>query len=505
MQHFTFLEKIQDNFRLHGDHNAFFIKGAFYKYRDLAGKVADVQAALSGLSGSERNIGVVLNDDLETYASILALWFTGLTFVPVNPGFPAERNRNIREQVGMKTILYSSMKGMDETVFSGCKTIDTKNLTGSGRDLPVLSPPEPEADLYILFTSGSTGIPKGVRISRSNLDAFVRDFIAYPSYHFTRDDRFLQIYDLSFDASIHCYVVPLTIGASVYTVPQDEIKFLSAYKLMLNHQLTFVKMPPSTLSFLRPYLPAVSLPHLKYCLLGGEAFPSMLAREWEPCVPNALIQNVYGPTEATINCMIYDWNGEKGSRKEYNGTVSIGRAFGSNIAVVADKSHKHVKPFETGELMIGGKQVSPGYWRNEELDREAFTGMDYRGKMTRFYRTGDMVTIDEEGDIMFLNRRDEQLQVQGYRVEPGEIEQMARTCLNGMNVVAMGKESRGGGMKLYLFVEGDPIDQMPLMHYLENHLPRYMIPGKIFVLKEFPRLVSGKLDRRALYQKIPEE
>ena len=295
------------------------------------------------------------------------------------------------------------------------------------------------------------------------------------------------------------------MGACVYTVPQDEIKYLAAYKIMLEQKLTFAAMPPSTLYYLRPYFPSIHLPDLKYSLLGGEPFPEELAAGWEHCVPHAIIQNIYGPTEVAINCLIYDWNGPRGTRKAHNGTVSIGKPFGTNVARVLNDRMEPVKPFETGELWMGGGQVSPGYWNNQEPDRKAFSGINYRGRTMRFYRTGDMVTIDGEGDIMFLNRRDEQVQVQGYRVEPGEIEQIARKHLDGMNVVAMGIENRPGEMKLYLLVEGEKIDQKSLMQFLSDRLPHYMVPAKVVVLSEFPRLVSGKLDRKALFQIVKVE
>jgi len=320
------------------------------------------------------------------------------------------------------------------------------------------------------------------------MPAFVRDFIGYPAYAFTQEDRFLQIYDLSFDASVHCYTVPLALGASVYTVPPDGIKYLAAYKLMEEQKLTFVKMPPSTLSYLRPYFSSVRLPHLMYCLLGGEAFPAALAAEFEPCIPNALIQNVYGPTEITVNCLIYDWNIPGGKRKELNGIASIGRGFGSNSILID----------ESGELLVAGEQVSPGYWNNPALDERAFRLVESDGEMLTYYCTGDMVSLDDEGDVMYLGRNDEQVQVRGYRVELGEIESLARSFLGGNNVMAFGIEEHAGEMQIYLAVESASTDVEALREHMSKQLPSYMIPGKIVSIPLFPSLVSGKMDRKAI-------
>lgn len=502
MEHFNFLKLILSNLNTHPDRNAFYIKGAYYTYGELAGLIAEIQSALSDLPDRELYTGVYLGDDIQTYASVLALWLSGRAFVPINPLWPGTRNRSIADQLNLKHILHSK-EIRDRRLLSRCRTINTGNLDLNSGKTPALARFPRERDLYVLFTSGSTGIPKGVRISAGNLDAFIRDFIGYPVYSFTPEDRFLQIYDLSFDASLPCYVVPLVAGSCIYTVPAEGIKYLAAYKLIQDHRLTFIKMTPSVLSYLRPYFPSIRLEDVKYCLLGGEAFPSRLARKWEKCVPNALIQNVYGPTETTIICSIYDWNRQGSGRKEFNGIVSIGKVYGTNRAVVIREDQHIAEAGETGELLIAGDQLSPGYWNDPGLNEQCFVELECAGKTSRFYRTGDLVMMDSDGDLMYLGRNDDQVQVQGYRVELGEIEKYAMEFTGGKNVVAMGKDKETGEMKLYLFVESEMTDFRPLSGYLKKHLPAYMIPSEIIAVREFPRLVSGKMDRKALIQFIP--
>jgi acyl-CoA synthetase (AMP-forming)/AMP-acid ligase II len=157
-----------------------------------------------------------------------------------------------------------------------------------------------------------------------------------------------------------------------------------------------------------------------------------------------------------------------------------------------------------GELIIAGDQVSPGYWNNRELNQRAFVDRVVDGKSRRFYRTGDMVVMDKEGDLMFLGRNDDQVQVRGYRVELGEIESLARQFLEGKSVMAAGIAPEPGEMELFLAVESDPMDQGPLKKHLEMHLPPYMVPGKVIFIQQFPRLVSGKLDRRAIQEQLAQ-
>jgi len=502
MAHFDFLKRILHHLETSPGRKAFYMAGTWYTYGELSGLIAEVQSLVTASGIEPSHVGVYLADDLHTYASILALWMSGKAFVPLNPIFPPARNRKIMEQLNLKMLLHSREIGQDRLT-PGCHTLHTGDLDYQSARNPVMQSFNRDKDAYVLFTSGSTGNPKGVRISFRNLNAFVRDFLDHPAYSFEAGDRFLQMYDLSFDGSIPCYAVPLAVGASVYTVPAAGIKYLTAYKLILEQKLTFVKMPPSTLSYLRPHFDSIRLPEVKYCLFGGEAFPSLLAREWESCVPNALIQNVYGPTEAAIISLICDWNGIRGQKKELQGIVSIGKPTGTNIIRVTGDDDLEVMQGLTGELLISGEQLSPGYWNEPDLNERAFVNLEHEGAMRQFYRTGDLVSMDEEGDVMYLGRNDEQVQVRGYRVELREIEVVARTYLEGLNVMAFGKEQAAGEMKIFLVIESGEMNPDPLRNHLENQLPPYMIPEKVIFMTDFPRLVSGKLDRKAISDQVP--
>ena len=289
---YSLVEEILNRFDDLPESTAFHIGETNYSYLELKIECVNISKLISASSAnSEKVIGILSFDDLKTYASLLACWFTGKTYVPLNPASPAARNNDIISDAGIKTILASQDIEANRAKFSTTSIIDSSDQSSGKQEF---SPSLPKAtDLaYILFTSGSTGKPKGVSISHGNLNSFIHHFIN-SGYKISHKDRFLQIYDLSFDASVHCFSVPLSIGASVYTVPPNEIKYLYAFKLMRDHKLSFVKMPPSTLAYLKPYFDKIKLDNLRYCLLGGEAFSAQLARDWKSCVPNALIQNVY--------------------------------------------------------------------------------------------------------------------------------------------------------------------------------------------------------------------
>lgn len=487
------LPTIAENLRKFSSRTAFCIQGREYTYREFSGRISGISEALRQRHiPVQAPVGVVTADRLETYASIFALWFNRLIFVPLSPANPAERNRNMMQQTDMRHILAFDQGEAERVVGKeGIELIETRGLA-SGRPAKPAGDSRGEGLLYILFTSGSTGTPKGVPISRNNLDAFVRAFFRI-GYDLNEEDRFLQVFDFTFDVSVQSYVLPLYLGAGVYTVPQEGVKFLAALKVLKEHQVTFAKLVPSTLQFFKPYFGRIQLPHLRYSLFSGEALPEDVTREWARCVPNAVIENHYGPTEATIDCLYQRW--EEGSSPAYNGIVAIGGLYDGIEALIADKEGRVAPPGQKGELWVSGDQVTPGYWKNEAKNRESFAFRD--GK--RYYKTGDIVFQDEQGTFLYCGRMDNQLQIQGYRVELGEVEHHVKQAIKRNIVVDSYLEK--GVLSLVLFVEGMAEgEKAEIGARLRQKLPHYMVPSKIVAAGAFPRTISGKTDRKKLLE-----
>jgi D-alanine--poly(phosphoribitol) ligase subunit 1 len=495
------LERIRESFERFPERNAFYIRKHYHSYRELAVKISSIRRSISSWQLEKGSlIGVMTHDDLETYASIFSIWFEGHVFVPISSRNPADRNGSLIDQTGLIYILSSRNDS------SNVPRIHISKLKSS--ELPVseeidLHFPELRGDdlLYILFTSGSTGVPKGVMLSRSNFDNFLENFIGI-GYELSGEDRFLQIYDLSFDASLHCYVLPLCFGACVYTVPQDEVKYTYALKLMRDNELTFAKMPPSTIAYLRSFFKDIKLEKLRYSLFGGEPLYADIAMEWLQCIPNARMQNVYGPTEATINCTYYDCGPGKVALKSFNGIVCIGKTFGDSKAMIVDESGEPVADGTRGELCISGSQVTEGYYNNQVKTASAFIQYTVAHESLKFYKTGDMVMRDPDGDILYIGRIDNQVQIQGFRVEMGEIESHARKFPNTGQLAAVAIPNDVGNMQVYLIMENfsGPVEE--LKEYLRDKLPSYMWPSKIILVTEFPKTVGGKIDRKALSEFI---
>jgi len=485
-------QKLKNSIFLNNERPAFFINGLYYSYLDFAKSVSKIKLAIDQtIPENEKIIGVITNDDLETYASIIALWFSGKAYVPINVDNPMDRNENIILQAGVTTIIDSS----SISSFSFFNLIKSSQLPESISELTLMSVSDDEL-VYILFTSGTTGIPKGVPISRLNLIAFVEAFDNM-NLIVNENDRCLQMFELTFDLSVFSFLIPLLNGACVFTIPKDKIKYSYIFELMEEQKLTVSLMVPSMLHYLRNYFNEINLPLMKYSMFCGEALPLDIAKEWSNCLPNAAIYNLYGPTEDTIFCTQYAFN-KNLINKTYHGVLSIGQVIKGTFSIIIDENNNPLSNGEIGQLCLGGSQITPGYWKNEEKNNESFFYINYEGEVHRFYKTGDLCICDEQGDLLYLGRIDFQTKIQGFRVELSEIEFHAKIFLGKKNLVAIAFTDLIGNTEVGLAIESNEFNIDSLVDYLKFKLPVYMIPKSIIFSNGFPLNINGKVDRKEL-------
>lgn len=483
------LEQVVDSIARFSDRNAFCIANRFYTYQEFGQQISSVRTALHNAQHINRKVGLVINDDIQTYASIFALWMEGECYVPLHPHWPKERCLDICSQVEIDLILDSSEGSRYSD--ANCLVLNTSALSFVEDNLVSKASVSDEELAYVLFTSGSTGRPKGVPLTRRNLASFANAFFCL--YSLDENDRCLQCFDLSFDLSIMSYLIPLLRGACVYVVSSEGVKYVQIGSLIERHKLTFALMAPSTIKYLQPYFDEMDCSSLKVSLFCGEALHLDVTEKWAQCASNAIIENVYGPTEDTIWCSTYRFN-RQGVTKAYNGVISIGKPMKNCGMAIFDENQNICKTGDLGELCLSGEQLTPGYLNNPEKNAAAFFIKDG----VRWYRTGDLCFQDEDGDIMYSGRLDHQAKIQGFRVEMGEIEFHAREYLAGPNVVCLAYDNKEGLTEIAMFIESEKQPTDKLIAYMKTKMPIYMIPTKVYFVPIFQLNGNAKIDKNIL-------
>jgi amino acid adenylation domain-containing protein len=503
-----------------GDCRAISVGGKEVSYADLAHRAMSLSATVRRASPStEVPLTAVLAYRSETaYAAILGALLAGHGYVPLNPTFPIDRTRLMLERSKCRSLIVDArcepqleklLAGVSLPLMIICP--DETDIAELAEKLPkhqVIGAPEladaaewkprnidVNSIAYLLFTSGSTGQPKGVMVSHANVLHYV-DYMTR-RYGIEKSDRLSQTFDLTFDLSAHDLFVTWAKGACLCVPTQKQMIKPGAF--INEARLTAWFSVPSTAIFMRRLgeLKPGLYPNLRLSLFCGEALPVEVVRDWSAAAPNSIIENVYGPTELTIGCTTYRWDNQTSPAECEQGIVPIGESFEDMEALIVDEDLREVGVGCEGELIMTGPQLSKGYWCDEEKTKRAFVSV--KGREGVYYRTGDRVRRSAPNrPLVYLGRMDNQIKVLGHRVELGEVEAVVRSLSGVDAVVALGWPNGSSADRIELFLEADRFDTQPLMDQLKTKLPSYMVPQRIRLLRRFPLNPNGKYDRRAL-------
>jgi amino acid adenylation domain-containing protein len=350
---------------------------------------------------------------------------------------------------------------------------------------------------YILFTSGSTGQPKGIGITPANLSAYLdhatRAFGVHPG------DRASQMFELTFDLSVHDMFVTW-LGGGLLCVPPAGTTLAPA-RFIIDEGITHWFSVPSTAAMLSKFrmLREGVFPSLKQSLFCGEALPASIAAQWHKAAPNSSLWNLYGPTEATIAITAYRWTPDQMDNPQRD-VVPIGCPFsGHRVRIVADGVD--VERCKAGELCLGGPQVALGYLSDPIKTAGAFVVLEPSSEAMVWYRTGDLVRQDDHGIIHYLGRLDSQIQLHGHRVELGEVEGALRIASSGRTCAVITWPPQQATVEsLIAFVEGigSTDDATALRQSCADLIPDYMVPSRIIYVATMPLNPNGKIDRKSL-------
>lgn len=482
-------------------------------------------AIIAGVGRRPERVGLLAYRSEVAYTGTLAALFAGATFVPLNPTFPPEKTAAMISQADLDALIVDQTCrpqlaalpadltklcivvpefAASEIPAVGARVVDKHELESSGA-LESPMPLTPEDTAYLLFTSGSTGVPKGVPVTHGNAVYFMD--VMSRRYGIRPEDRFSQTFDQTFDLSVFDLFMAWSNGASVYAM--SPVDLLSPTKFINRNNITVWFSVPSVPAQMlrRNTLSPDSMPTLRLSLFCGEPLPQRSAEAWQQAAPNSTLENLYGPTELTIACLVHRWDPVDSPALCRNGVVPIGRPYEGLMAMVVDDQLKPVAEGETGELCVAGPQTTPGYWKAPEITAQRFVTLPTsRHETRRFYRTGDLVARLSGGDYVFLGRADQQIKVLGHRVELGEIEAVLRADANVEHAVAFGLPlGTTSADSVIAFVSGNNPDTDVLLALAKSALPPYIVPRHIYTVAEMPLNANGKVDRRALQERLTSE
>jgi amino acid adenylation domain-containing protein len=497
----------------------------------LTNQVAGVLRA-KGVTPGDR-IGMYVSKSLASLVSIFGILKTGASYVPLDPNAPAQRLAFIIRDSGISILLTSTAKmvGVLEmfpsdsdcplrTIVQIDCDVTTEHQSQGSQALAgveivpwnevIVQPAIPlpqnlaiETDTaYILYTSGSTGTPKGVMISHRNSLTFVN--WAVECVGLTAEDRVSSHAPLHFDLSIFDIFSSCQVGATIILVPEGSATFpVQLTKLIERERITVWYSVPSVLTLLVLYgsLAAHDLSCLRTIIFAGEVFPVKYLRRLMAALPQARYLNWYGPTETNV-VTSYEVTSLEPERTT---PIPIGKACTNTEVFAVDSAGKRVTtPGETGELFVRGPSLMQGYWGHPDKTAKVMIPNTFQPHFNEHvYKTGDIVTLDANGDYLYLGRQDGMIKTRGYRVELGEIEAViyGHPGIQEVAVLPVPDDVLGNRLHAVISVyEGIVLTREEILAFCSKQLPRYMIPDEIEFREMLPKTSTGKTDRVSLAQ-----
>ena len=508
----------------HPEQNALIHQGRSITYSDLETQSNLLGNLLLSLPSAKcERIGIYLNRGIDSIVSAMGALKAGAIYVPIDPQSPVRRLKYIISHCGIRTILTEQNRITNlEEAFSEASPLKNIVVMDAAKALP-LSAVAPniiawkqasmnfdareqavntiDADpAYILFTSGSTGSPKGVTLSHLNALTFINS--AFKFFQITKDDRLSNICPLHFDMSVFDIFLAIKAAATTVIVPETSAIFpVKIAEIISTQKISVWNSVPSAISTLATLsnLENYDFSNLRLVLFAGEVFPLKYLRRLKPLMRNARFCNMYGQTEA--NSSTYHWVNELPPTD--NASLPIGRPLPNFEVFAIDNAGNLVTEAEQeGELYVRASTVSLGYWADAERTAKAFVANPLSpDSHERVYKTGDLVRLNSDGEFVFLGRKDFMIKSRGYRIEIGEIESVLCNHPGIKAAVVIPIPDELIGNRIAAIIEPLPtvqMDKADILNYCATQLPKYMVPEIIQFRNSLPTTSSGKIDRRQL-------
>ena len=513
---------IENAMHEHFQCDAIHVQDQTYTYSELYSRSNTIRNVINEVViANNQFIGILCYRSIDAYAGIVGTLFSKNAYLPLNPFHPIEKINKILITSECKTIIlaeeaadtFSKLSSLVVGLTVICPTPGEKikNLVKSNLNHTFILPDnfstcavdkgavKKDDPAYLMFTSGSTGNPKGIVVSHKNLYSYITYIVK--KYKFSSSDRISQAPDISFDLSIQDLFSAFFSGACLFVLPKKSM--MAPHRYINEKRLTVWTSVPSVGIFMdnMKQLTANSLSTLRCSLFCGEGLPCDIATKWKIAAPNSKVVNFYGPTEATVMFMSYSWEVADNTQNSFNGLVSIGKPF-NKMKIKLIQKGQEVFEGDVGEICVHGEQVIQGYFQNDSLTKEKF--IKFAGDESEiWYRTGDLAKKLKDGNYVFIGRTDDQLQVRGNRVEMLEIDKVIRDAIGHQMAVSIPVTSKGNknvAEDIVAFVENKEqmISENKILEDCSHVLPDYMVPSKIYFIDAMPLNQNGKIDKNIL-------
>jgi amino acid adenylation domain-containing protein len=462
-------------------------------YRELDARANRLAHRLLGLGVEpEAPIAILMERSVNVVVAILASLKAGGCYLPLHSAYPVERMQWIMDQAKAPVLLADDVE-RDHDLPKGGRLVnvdtDTELATAPAYDPGVTVHPDRLA--YVMYTSGSTGHPKGVAITHRGVLSLALD----RCWGTRRHERVPMVAPHAFDVSTYELWVPLLHGGRVVLAPPGDLEIDTLHRLIVEEEITGLHLTAGLFRVVTEEAPEF-LAGVREVMTGGDVVsPAAVRRVLEAC-PDIVVRALYGPTESTL----FATQSVMTAPYEPRPTVPIGGPMDDVRVHVLDERLRPVPDGETGELYIAGTRLARGYVGRADLTAERFVADPFGGPGERMYRTGDLVRRTPEGLLDFAGRTDDQVKIRGFRVELAEVESvlMEHPGLTDVAVLPQDVDSGEKVLTAYVVAASDDLDVASLRGHARGSLPEYMVPAAFVVLDTLPLTPNGKLDRRAL-------
>lgn len=477
-----------------------------------------------------KKVAILGYRSVNVYAVILAAIFANQTYVPLNPRFPVKRTiemildsdvdaiivckecaaylkKLLKEAKIDKELIIEDSDKFNEQDFSKERSYNITRLSFTASNKTEIGESskidfDENKPIYVIYTSGTTGKAKGVIVSYFHFFSYIEKILNY--YNFNENDVFSQMSEITFDLSLQDLCSSILSGGTLIPIPKEYLfcpaPIISKFKITVFHAVPYVISMLKKMEMLEPEL----MNSIRISIFVGEPLWYEQVRDWIKSCPNSIVYNTYGPTETTVIIMRYKVYDPKimtiDALKELEGVVPLGTTFPRAKAGIFNDYNVELAKNEIGQIYLAGDQVGLGYLNSKEKTNEAFLNLDG----TLWYKTGDNGYVDDNGNFIFKGRRDDQVKINGFRVDLLEIDEKLRLASKRRAMSIPLRNELNQITNLVAAVEGDADNKIKddIVSTLKNYLPFYMQVHDIVFIKEFPVNYNGKLDRKALTKQV---